>query len=146
MFVSDAEIDVKRPVGEVFAFLSDPANYARWMSNIKQVSALSPLAAGQPFQSTSYFEGQQENCAGVVEDMVEDSRIVLRATRIISGPGLLPAWTFTLTPTDDGTRLHWRNEVSTRGKMRFLELFYPRTMFDDLGRDCLFALKYILEK
>ena len=146
MFVTTVEIEIERPVSDVYAFLAEPANYGRWMSNIKQVSALSPLAPGDLFQQTSYFQGQQETCAGDVADMVENSRIVLRATRVISGPGLVPLWTFTLLPVTNGTRVHWSNEVRTQGKMRILELFYPRDLFAGLGRECIFALKYILEK
>jgi uncharacterized protein YndB with AHSA1/START domain len=146
MFVADAEMQIERPVSAVYAFLTQPADYARWMNFVKQIDTPTPLAAGQAFQMTSYFQGQRETSSGVVAETAENSRIVLRVTHVSAGPGLLPAWTFTVQPAAQGTLLRWHSEIATQGKMRLLERLYPADTFAAVSRECLFALKYILEK
>lgn len=53
--------DIARPLEEVFAFAANPANDARWGSDLVEVTQLSPgpLGVGTRFRYTARFAGRQ---------------------------------------------------------------------------------------
>jgi uncharacterized protein YndB with AHSA1/START domain len=144
MFTVEASIHIQQPVHRVYACLLDPANYPRWIADVRVVRASAPLHVGQRFEEVTLFHGREKASTGEVVMLRPDEQLVLRITAVQSGPRLLPTRTFTLQPLPDGTALHWRSEVQTAGLMRLFEPLLPR-LFRRKKAGYLAALKVLLE-
>jgi uncharacterized protein YndB with AHSA1/START domain len=129
---------------KVFATLTDPAAYPRWISDVKGVRLDGPFQAGSRFEEITRIGGKDKTSAGSVVAVESPRRVVLQVTEIRSGPKLLPTRTFELEPANGGTLLRWRTELRTEGAARLLEPFLPR-MFRRKKRSYLAALKRVVE-
>ena len=54
-------VDIARPLEEVFAFVANPANDARWGSNLVEITQVSPgpLGVGARFCYKAHFAGRR---------------------------------------------------------------------------------------
>jgi Polyketide cyclase / dehydrase and lipid transport len=78
-------VDIARLLEEVFAFVANPANDARWGSNLLEVTRVSPgpLEVGARFRYRARFAGRQ---FGLVREATEDEPNRRQAVKTISGP------------------------------------------------------------
>jgi hypothetical protein len=78
-------VGIARPLEEVFAFVANPANDARWGSNLVEVTRVSPgpLGAEARFCYKARFAGRQFE---LVREVTEDEPNRWQAVKTISGP------------------------------------------------------------
>ena len=138
------EVTLAAPPEKVFATLTDPAAYPRWISDVKSVRVDGPFQAGSRFEEVTRMGGKDKTSAGSVVAVDSPRRVVLQVTEVRSGPKLLPTRTFDLEPADGGTRLRWRTELRTEGAARLLEPLLP-PLFRRKKRAYLAALKRLVE-
>jgi hypothetical protein len=77
-------VGIARPLEEVFAFVANPANDARWGSNLVEVTRVSPgpLGAEARFCYKARFAGRQFE---LVREVTEDEPNRRQAVKTISG-------------------------------------------------------------
>ena len=136
-------IDIARPVAEVFAYVTDPANLPEWQPTTLEVrmEGDGPMGVG-----TRMTEVRRGPFGRRIESLVEvseyepDRRFSLR---IVDGP--LPvdgAHTFEATP--DGARIDFVAEGSTHGALRLAEPLLRRVLARQF-RSYYERLKQVLE-
>src|SRR5690349_3112251 len=81
MFTVEAQVTIERPVGEVYHFLLEPANYSRWIADVKAVQATAPLRVGQTFEEVTLFQGQEKRSVGQVVEARTNACLVLRIAK-----------------------------------------------------------------
>ena len=132
---------VHRPSDEVFAFVADQTNAARWQSGIVEVTRLTdgPPGVGTRHRFTRTLMGRR--MTGENEYVVfEPGRHV--AFRTTSGPRLLASYVVTAIP--EGTRLTATMEVDFSGIMSVAEPLVARQLTRDVVAN-LARLTAILE-
>src|SRR5690242_9629208 len=94
---------IKRPVEEVFAFVSNPENQPRWRTATLEITRISdaPLDVGSVVRGRFTFLGRPFE--GNLEILVREPHRRY-ATRLVEGPFPLQA-EYTLEPDRSGTRL-----------------------------------------
>jgi hypothetical protein len=108
-------IDVARPVGEVFAYVTDPSNLPEWQET-DHVEQLTPgaVSAGTRFRETHQVLGRRLESITEVSAYEPERRFDLR---IVSLPArVADRWTFEAIP--GGTRLHFATEGRARAPFR----------------------------
>jgi carbon monoxide dehydrogenase subunit G len=134
--VIEREIEIARPVEEVFAFVSDPRNDPQWCPKVKSVEG-----------SGDRYEVVHKPVPGRPERRMEMRRMSADPPRRI-------AWTqedghdsfrvtYELEAAGDGTRLRQRSEAEV-GVPRWLHPLWRRGIGRDVKRQ-LAALKKLLE-
>ena len=144
MVTIEEEVSVAAPPEKVFATLTDPAAYPRWISDVQSVRLDGSFQAGSRFEEITRIGGKDKTSAGSVVAVDSPRRVVLQVTDVLSGPKLLPTRTFDLEPANGGTLLRWRTELRTEGAARLMEPFLPR-VFRRKKRAYLAALKRLVE-
>jgi uncharacterized membrane protein len=78
-------VEIARPLEEVFAFVANPGNDARWGSNLAEVTQLSPgpLGVGVRFRYKARFAGREFELVREVTEYEPNRR---QAVKTISGP------------------------------------------------------------
>ncbi len=84
-------VEINRPPHAVFEFLTEPANWPRWIEDVRRVEARAPLQKGDPFDETTAFRGVEKRSRGVVVDAEPGRLLVLRVVECCPAPGLLPS-------------------------------------------------------
>jgi len=137
------ETHIARPVGEVFAYATDPAKLDTWQTNT--VSAVQegdgPLGVGTRLREVHRGPGGKEMPSVVEVSAYEPgARFGLR---MVEGP--LPVHAdLTFAPNDSGTVLRFRAFGQPTGAMRLLQPVLQRTLRRQFTEHCQ-NLKRILE-
>jgi uncharacterized protein YndB with AHSA1/START domain len=138
------ETDIKRPVGEVFAYVADPAKLATWQTNT--VSAVAedgvPLHAGSRLREVHRGPGGRQPSS-----LVEVSKLVpdrLLALRMIEGPLPVDA-RISVEPSEGGTRLRFNVRGEPTGPLRFLQPVMRFALKRQFREHCA-TLKRVMEQ
>ena len=110
-------VTIRRPPGEVFAFLVDPANIPRWnyaIDSARQVSP-GPLGVGTRIQQTR-SDPRPTTEELVITELAPDRRMVLEGDL---GP-LSGTLSYQIEAVPEGTRLTNIADLSGRGPLRLL--------------------------
>jgi uncharacterized protein YndB with AHSA1/START domain len=102
-------VDVARPVGDVFAYVTDPATLTEWQGSagVERLTP-GPIGPGTRLREVRALLGRRVESITEVTAYEPDRRF---AVRIVSGPApVADRWSF--EPVPGGTRLHF----STRGR------------------------------
>ena len=113
-------IDVARPVGEVFAYVTDPSNLPEWQET-DHVEQLTPgaVTTGTRFREIHHVLGRRLESISEVSAYELERRFDLR---IVSLPArVADRWTFEAIP--EGTRVHFATEGRARALLRPFESF-----------------------
>ena len=71
--------EIKRPVAEVFAYVSDPANLPEWNSLVNEASASeTPVRVGTKIMSRIKFLGRKFESTAEVTEFVRDKKFVFK--------------------------------------------------------------------
>ncbi|MGO4594996.1 SRPBCC family protein [Leifsonia sp. 2TAF2] len=93
-----AEADIRRPIGEVYAFLRDPANMPRFLGDVLAVEVLTPLRSrwtvGLPFGMRTHW----------VSEIVEDEPDAAFSYRTKTA-GRVTTWRYTFEARGSSTRV-----------------------------------------
>lgn len=119
MVTIENSIVIDRPPEEVYAFVTDPANEAKWHSDVLEAHQTSegPLGAGSTISFTINFMGKKQIDL-VVRESDPPRREVVDAT---SSGRMLPTFTFTFEPVNGGTRFTRKGDIRMSGWMRLME-------------------------
>jgi uncharacterized protein YndB with AHSA1/START domain len=138
------ETDIKRPVAEVFAYVTDPAKLATWQTNT--VSAVAedgaPLHEGTRLREVHRGPGGRQ-----LSSLVEVSELVpdrLFALRMIEGPLPIDA-RISVEPSERGTRLRFNVTGEPTGPLRFLQPVMRLALKRQFREHCS-SLKRVLEQ
>jgi uncharacterized protein YndB with AHSA1/START domain len=137
------ETDIKRPVAEVFAYVTDPAKLATWQTNT--VSAMAedgaPLHLGSRLREVHRGPGGRQLSSLVeVSELVPDRLFALRA---VEGPLPVDA-RLSVEPSESGTRLRFRVRGEPTGPLRFLQPVMRFALKRQFREHCA-TLKRVLE-
>ena len=93
-------ITIDRPLDEVFAFFTDPANDRTWRPHVTEVSATGPVGVGRRIHQVVRGPGGRGIPAAIeVTDYAPGSRY---AVRVVAGP-LRPVGEFRFAPYGEAT-------------------------------------------
>jgi uncharacterized membrane protein len=95
-------IVINRPVEDVFAFFTDPANELNWRTHVKEVSAPDPVAVGTRIHQVVQAPGGRGIPADIEVTAYEP--LTLYAFRVVAGP-VRPVGEFRFVPDGDSTRV-----------------------------------------
>ena len=137
------EVEIERPVAEVFDYVSDPAKLATWQTNT--VSAVQedsgPVRLGTRLREVHRVPGGKE-----LESLVEVSEYEPERTfglHVVEGTPVDARLTF--EPTEDGTLMRFRSYGRLSGPMRLAEPLLQRTLKRQFKQHCE-TLKHVLEE
>jgi carbon monoxide dehydrogenase subunit G len=111
MALYEHTVEIARAPREVFAFVTDVANYPRWQPSLVEVRATrsGPLRVGSEATEVRRFMGREVETTWRCVEHRPDTRSAIEADH-----GPVPfRGTFTLEPAPVGTRFTWT--VETRG-------------------------------
>jgi uncharacterized protein YndB with AHSA1/START domain len=138
----ERDIVIERPVDEVFAYVSEPANLPSWQPAVVEIRRPEgPLAVGSSFGETRTFVGKRfETTVEVVE--LEPERTF--AIRVVGGPVPIRV-RHVFGPADGGTRVTIAGEVELHGALRVAGRLMAKAAEHDAGAS-LVRLKALLER
>lgn len=112
-------VTIRRPVQDVFAFVTDVRNNPRWQSNLVEARQLTqgPLRAGSGFREVRRLLGRQVHVTTQVTDYGPPARFAIRST---SGPVPFQG-RFAFEDADGSTRVTFTLEVQAVGPMKLAE-------------------------
>jgi uncharacterized membrane protein len=115
----DLTVQVNRPVEEVFAYLTDPANLAEWQTNVVSVTKETdgPVASGTRFREVRRGPFGRTVAAIVEVSRYEESRRF--DLRIVSGPLPIDGRN-EFAAVDGATRIEFVAEGELRGALRLV--------------------------
>ena len=104
---------IKRPVEEIFAFLTVPENMPKWADSVKESVQTSE---GEPNVGTTCHVVSKAMGMTVNQDFVvtEHEANRLYSVKTTSGPFPMKM-AYTLEPVEDGTRVHVESEADLKG-------------------------------
>lgn len=119
MITNEMIITVKRPIKEVFAFVSDLQTGIQWQNGLLEVKRTNPgpLGIGAQFSSVRKFMGRKMESGVEFIAYEPDQKIAFKS---ISGASPFQQ-TFLFESTPEGTRLTSRFELQTAGLMGMAE-------------------------
>ena len=135
-------IHIDRPVGQVFAYLAEPAHLRDWQSSLIENRLLTegPLRAGSRFREVRRTgPGKTELEAEVVVFDEPSGRL---STRTLTKPPVTVS--YALDPDAGGTRLRYEFGMRTAGLMRLMEPLTAASIRKDTSAD-MQRLKSLLE-
>ena len=138
-----ANVDIRRPVGEAFAFAGDYENDPLWRSDVVEMRYETPgvLRTGARTQEIMRFLGGRVT---TVAEIVEFERH--RKTAFESRGGPVPVWgSRTFEPVDGGTRFAYGLSMHPGGPWALLSPVLATMLRQRAARD-LRKLKAILEQ
>ncbi len=143
MLTVTADVDIDRPVPEVFAFLEDVENNPRWLQGMKSCKWTSepPVRVGSTYDQVAAFLGKEIASSFVVTEHQPGKRVTIKTTK--------STFPLTVTRTTEAvasgrTHVHETVEGDPQGYYRLaqplLRLMVRRSVRRDYGR-----LKRLLE-
>jgi carbon monoxide dehydrogenase subunit G len=130
------EVVVDRPVADVFAFLADAENDAKWRPGVIEIKRESETT----YRQTVEGPGGRSISANV--ELTESRPDELIAFRATSGP-VRPNGRYVLVPEGEGTRVRFELEAELGGLKRLMAPMVQKTMNSEVA--ALANLKRVLE-
>jgi ligand-binding SRPBCC domain-containing protein len=127
-------VHLNRPVGEVFAYVTDPAKLAEWQPNLVSITKETPGPIGT---GTRFREVRRAPFGRTVEAIVEVSAYEENRRfdlRIVSGPLPIDGRN-EFAPADAGTRITFVGEGQLRGPLRIVHPILARLLRRQFERD-----------
>ncbi len=145
MIAIEDSVMVNRPSGEVFSFVSEPANDPKWQSDVLESRSTleGPARAGGRIRTVVKFMGRRELDREVTR--FEPDRLL--EIRVHSGPpfGLRPIVTYQVEAADGGTRFTRTLQMEATGAGRIMEPMM-RALAKRYNAQFLQRLKDVLER
>lgn len=143
MTVLREELEVDRPLEEVFAFVGDFANAERWDPGVASSRGLTegPVRIGSRYDLTVLFDDRRLPMGYEVTAFDPPRRVELRGTE--STVNALDDIRF--EATDRGTHIRYTADLRLRGVLRLAEPFV-RSRFVETGRRAMEGMRTALER
>jgi len=138
----ERSITINRPVEEVFAFVTDVANFAKWneQAGRSEQSSEGPVGLGTRYRGSSDFMGRTMQWISEITEYEPNQKAVQKITM---GPTVMTMGWF-LQPVEGGTRFTIRSEGPTGGLAKLAGPLMDRTMEKQM-EDNLARLKALVE-
>jgi len=138
----ERSITINRPVEEVFAFVTDVANFTKWNAQAGRTeqSSEGPVGLGTRYRGSSDFMGRTMQWIAEITEYEPNQKAV---QQIRMGPTEMTMGWF-LQPVEGGTRFTIRSEGPTGGLAKLAGPLMDRTMKQQM-EDNLARLKALLE-
>jgi hypothetical protein len=131
---------VERPPGDVFAYLTEPANLPEWQVGVLETRCDGPLRLGATLTELRKFLGMRIESTLEVTEHAPSERFSLR---VVSGPVPIEV-RHHLTPANGGTRIDVVLEGEPEGFFEVAEPIFERAVRRELELDFA-TLKDLLE-
>jgi hypothetical protein len=141
VITASADTVIQRPIGEVFAFLTDASNHPRWDSTSVEMVPLEagPWRKGLEFQEVRRIGPRPSAVRSRIAQFEPGGSMDIES---LTGPSFRGRWR--LSAVEEGTRLRWTGELEPTGLARILapviERQFRRTTTANFAR-----LKAVLE-
>lgn len=137
----DVEIDVERPIDEVFGYWADLENGPEWAGPVVERRRLTegPIGVGTRYLAVDRFPGK--DLTFEVEIVAFEPNEMMAAN---VGEPMNGGWEARFSESNGGTRVHLLADVSPPGPLRFLAPVMGGWMKRAIQKDLL-AFKQILE-
>ncbi|HEX9564647.1 MAG TPA: SRPBCC family protein, partial [Gemmatimonadaceae bacterium] len=114
------QIEIDRPVTDVFQFVAHVENAPKWQPAVIETSRITegPMRVGTQYREVAKMMGRRVTTVCEITELVPDRRIAWKATS--SGPFSYQT-TYTFTPAGSRTRLDIVGTFSLRGLWRLIE-------------------------
>jgi uncharacterized protein YndB with AHSA1/START domain len=133
-------IEIRRPVGEVFAFLSEGENDRRWRSGVLDIRRKSGHGRGAIYEQGVKGPFGRRVPADYEITSYEPDRLI--GFRAIAGP-VRPEGRYELTPVNGGTRVTFALRAEPHGLAKLMTPMVARTMRAEVAQ--LDRLRVVLE-
>ena len=120
-----ATLEVKHPIADVFAWLTNATNQGKFDKGSVEMHLLTPepWQTGSQFREVRNLGGRMVTVFSEIGELVPNQHFVIRSK---TGPDWLGIWRF--EPTANGTRLHWTGQLRMKGFARLFEPLIGRQM------------------
>lgn len=143
MIEFSVETHIRRPVGDVFAYATDPARLSTWQTNT--VSAVQegegPLGLGSRLREIHRAPGGKQLESVVEVSEYEPDRTF--ALHVMQGTPVHARMTF--APAEGGTLVRFRGHGQLTGAMRLAQPLLQRVLKRQFASQCA-TLKHVLEE
>ena len=134
-------VHIDRPVGDVFAYVTDPTNSPKWNSTVLASSASeTPVDVGTTIRSRVRFLGRTSDLDATVREFKPNTRFV---TESLKPYRYVLIWTF--SPENGGTRVVRAGDIDFRGPLKFLSPILIRPIARRTDQASLERMKSLLE-
>jgi carbon monoxide dehydrogenase subunit G len=142
MTVLRKELEVDRPLDEVFSFIGDFVNSATWDPGVAEArnATEGPVRVGTTYELIVIFNGRRLPMTYEVTAYEPPNRVELRGTG--STVNAVDDIRFEATPT--GTRIRYEADLRLKGVLRALGPFVRRK-FEETGRSAMTGMRSALE-
>ena len=125
-------VETRLPVHAAFVYLADFSHAAIWDPGTASAERLDdgPIRVGSRFALGVRMAGSVRPMTYRIVALEPDQKVVLTG----EGSGVAATDTMTFTPTDTGTRIHYRADIRLLGWRRVLQPFVGGT-FERIGRE-----------
>jgi uncharacterized protein YndB with AHSA1/START domain len=119
-----AEVEIRRPLAEVFAYCTDVAEWCRWQSRFSHVEQLSPgpFGIGTRIRTVTMGMGRTHEGTSEVIEFAPDQRLRFAGASDVASFESL--WTFTPTPSG-GARVAVETQFTPRDGALLAQLVQP---------------------
>jgi carbon monoxide dehydrogenase subunit G len=141
MTVLKEQLEVHRPLEEVFSFVGDFANAERWDPGVASSRALTdgPAGVGSRYELIVVFNGKRLPMTYEVTAFDPPHRVELRGT----GFTVNALDDIRFEPTERGTRIRYTADLRLRGPLRLGEPLL-RSRFEETGRRAMEGIREAL--
>lgn len=124
MIVESVQVDIARPIGEVFEFLTDARNHPRWDASSLEMEPdqPGPWRAGLRFREVRRIGPRQIEFRSRIVALEAPTSMDLES---LTGPPFTGQWR--LSDHNGGTRLRWTGRMHLRGPQRLLQPLIARS-------------------
>jgi uncharacterized protein YndB with AHSA1/START domain len=138
----EVSVVIDRPVEEVFAYVTDPANDTKWQSALLESGMASegPMGVGAKVREVRKLAGQRLESIAEVTAYEPNAKMAIKST---SGPVQWEA-SYTFEPKDDGTKLTIAGQAEAGSFFKLAEGLVAR-QFEKGMQTAVVALKDLLE-
>lgn len=142
MTVLNEELEVSRPLDEVFGLIGDFANAEVWDPGVEESRAITegPVRVGSRYELTVVFNGRRLPMTYEVTAYDPPRRVELVGT----GSTVDARDDIRFEATDEGTRILYTADLRLKGVLRVAEPLL-RSKFDQVGRRAMEGMRLALE-
>lgn len=119
MIKFETDLDINRPVRQVFDTVADLKNAGKWASMATTKMSDGPVRVGTTYSMVTHAEGKGKKSEWQITEFEQDKKITMTGT---SSEADFTA-RFGFDSVGAGTRIHYTFDVQPKGLMKLLEPF-----------------------
>ncbi len=112
------DLEINRPVQDVFAFVTTEKNHSKWdsLSVVMEPQEEGPWRPGLKFREVRKLGGRDKEVFSQIEVLEPNKRMEIQS---LTGPYFHGSWVF--EAVGNSTRLHYKAQLKMSGPMKLLE-------------------------